>query len=194
MSPVADTTRSVSERRILEAARRRFERFGYRRTSIAEIAHDAGIAVGTVYRYFKTKEEIFFQVVEDLNATWLAQARQVLHEPGTPTERLARIGPASVKFNQENKLLSSILNRDTEMVSAALLDQIAEELLEQNVSMMAAVIREGVEEGTMRPVDPEKAAFILFVTGQTLFNQEHHPYEDLMPLLAEIILEGLLPR
>jgi hypothetical protein len=43
-------------------------------------------------------------------------------------------------------------------------------------------------------VDPEKAAFILFVTGQTLFNQEHHPYEDLMPLLAEIILEGLLPR
>jgi AcrR family transcriptional regulator len=194
MSPVADTTRSVSEQRILGAARRRFERFGYRRTSIAEIAHDSGIAVGTVYRYVKTKEESILQVVEDLNATWLAQARQVLDEPGTPTERLARIGPASVKFNRENKLLSSILNRDTEMVSAPLLERIAEELLEQNVSMMAAVIREGVEEGAMRPVDPEKAAFILFVAGQTLFNQEHHPYEDLMPLLAEIVLEGLLPR
>ena len=77
---------------------------------------------------------------------------------------------------------------------SALLDQIGEELLEQNVSMMAAVIREGVEAGTMRAVDPEKAAFILFVVGQTLFSQEHHPYEDLMPLLAEIVLEGLLPR
>ncbi len=52
MSSATDTTRSVSEQRILNAARRRVETFGYRRTSIAEIARDAGIAVGTVYRYF----------------------------------------------------------------------------------------------------------------------------------------------
>ena len=51
MSPrtTAPAGASAMERRILRAARRRIETFGYRRTSMAEVARDAGIAVGTVY-------------------------------------------------------------------------------------------------------------------------------------------------
>lgn len=46
----------------------------------------------------------------------------------------------------------------------------------------------------MRPVDPEKEAFILFVAGQTLFGQQRFPYAEILPLFAEISWEGLLPR
>ncbi len=194
MDPKAQTPRPVPEQRILAAARQRFEAFGYRRTPIAELARDAGIAVGTVYRYFKNKEEIFLEVVRDMNNAWLAQAQEVLKEPGTPHERLARLGSASMKFNQESKLLTSILNRDTEIAHAPLLDQIARDLTEQNVTIMAQVIREGIEAGTLRAVDPERTAFVLFIGGQTLFKQEDHPYQDVLPLYVDIILQGLLPR
>jgi len=194
MSPATDTTRSVSEQRILNAARRRFETFGYRRTSIAEIARDAGIAVGTVYRYFKSKEEIFLQVVRDLNDTWITRAREAMSQPGTPIERLARLGPISMEYNQENKLLNALLNRDPEIVYAPLMDQIADDLLRQNVSLMAEVIQEGVESGNMRPMDPERAAFVIFVAGQTLFGQQSYPYQDVLPLYLDIILNGMLPR
>jgi len=194
MSPATDTTRSVSEQRILNAARRRFETFGYRRTSVAEIARDAGIAVGTVYRYFKSKEEIFLQVVRDLNDTWITRAREAMSQPGTPIERLARLGPISMEYNQENKLLNALLNRDPEIVYAPLMDQIADDLLRQNVSLMAEVIQEGVESGNMRPMDPERAAFVIFVAGQTLFGQQSYPYQDVLPLYLDIILNGMLPR
>ena len=194
MTQSAETSRPVSLQRILSAARHRFETYGYRRTSIAEIARDAGIAVGTVYRYFKSKEHVFLEAVRDLNDAWLAQARRALSEPGTAIERLMRLGQESVKFNQESKLLTSILNRDTEIAHAPLLERIVRDVVEQNVALMAEVIREGVEEGTIRAVDPEGAAFVLFIGGQTLFNQQDHPYEEVLPLYVEILMQGLIPR
>ena len=194
MDPKAETPRRVSEQRILASARQRFESFGYRRTSVAEIAREAGIAVGTVYRYFKSKEDVFLAVVKDMNDAWLVLARDVLRQPGTPTERLARLGAVSVKFNQESKLLTSILNRDTEFVHAPLLDPIARNLVDQNVALMAEVLREGVEEGSLRAVDPERTAFVLFIGGQALFNQDHRPYEEVLPLYVDVLVRGLLPR
>ena len=47
---------SGSRARILDAARLRFERFGFRRTGVSEIARGAGVAAGTLYRHFESKE------------------------------------------------------------------------------------------------------------------------------------------
>ncbi len=87
-----------------------------------------------------------------------------------------------------------MLNRDPEMVHAPLMDQIADDLVRQNVSLMAEVIQEGVESGNMRPMDPERAAFVIFVAGQTLFNQQSYPYQDVLPIYLDVILNGMLPR
>ena len=89
-SEAPDAAESPVRARILAAARQRFADFGYRRTGIAEIARDAGIAPGTVYRYFANKEKVFRAVMRHGLAQWLATARRVLTAPGTAVERLAR--------------------------------------------------------------------------------------------------------
>jgi len=183
-----------SAARILEVARRRFESFGYRRTNIAEIARDAGVAAGTIYRHFKNKEDLLRRVVEESLGEWLEEARSILGGKGTPIERITRLSQASVEFNKRYGLLDAVLARDRDIILAPLLDELHDKLLEENVAMMAEVIRRGVEDGSLRPVDPEKAALILFVTGQTLFGQQRVPYAEILPLFAEIALEGLLPR
>jgi len=48
---------------ILEAARRIFKRFGYTKTAISDIAKEAGIGKGTIYYYFKSKEDIFLELL-----------------------------------------------------------------------------------------------------------------------------------
>src|SRR5712692_12086686 len=75
----------VARNRILAAAEKRFAAFGYRRTGIAEIAREAGVAAGTLYRYFENKEEIFRAVMRDLLDAWLDRARQVLAGAGLPS-------------------------------------------------------------------------------------------------------------
>src|SRR5689334_6921098 len=86
------TTDSPTRARIVAAAQERFAAFGYRRTGIADIARQAGVAAGTLYRYFDGKEDVFRAVVRELNDAWLARAREVLGGPGTAIERLARLG------------------------------------------------------------------------------------------------------
>src|SRR2546428_10390951 len=88
--------------RIMAAAEERFAAFGYRRTGIAEIARDAGVAPGTLYRYFEDKDEIFRAVMREGLARWLVTARRVLDQSGTALDRLARLGLASVAYHRED--------------------------------------------------------------------------------------------
>jgi hypothetical protein len=58
--------------------------------------------------------------------------------------------------------------------------------------MLAEVVRDGIREGLFRDVDPERAAFILFLGGDTLSNQTYYAYQDILPLYAEMTFHGLL--
>jgi AcrR family transcriptional regulator len=191
---LAEATDSPTHHRILAAAEKRFAAFGYRRTGIAEIAREAGVAAGTLYRYFENKEEIFRAVMRHLLDSWLETARRALAQGGTAVERLGRLGQASVDFNRQNALINSVYRRDGEIIFAPLLEELHEHLLTQNVAMIAEVIRDGIRERTLRDVDPERAAFVLFLGGDALSNQTHHPYQEVLPLYGEIVMNGLLPR
>ena len=194
-SAAANNTDSPTRARIVAAAQERFAAFGYRRTGVADIARQAGVAAGTLYRYFDGKEDIFRAVVRELHDAWLARAREVLGAPGTAIERLARLGHASVEFNRENSLINSIFRRDNEIIFAPLLEELHAELLRANVAMMADVIRDGIREGSLRSdLDPERTAFVLFMGGDTLSNQSFYPYDEILPLYSEITMQGLLPR
>ena len=197
MGAAAINLDSPTRARILAAAQKRFAAFGYRRTGVADIARAAGVVPGTLYRYFKDKEDIFREVVTDLHERWVARAREVVAEPGTALERMTRMGVASVEFNQENSLINSIFSRDEEMIFAPLLDELHDRLLKANVSMIAQVIRDGIREGTIREIDPERAAYVLFMTGDALNqqrNQKYYPYGDVFPVFGDILLKGLEAR
>jgi AcrR family transcriptional regulator len=197
MGAAAHTIDSPTRARILAAAQKRFAVFGYRRTGVADIARAAGVVPGTLYRYFKDKEDIFREVVRELHESWVARAQAVLAEPGTALERMTRMGIASVEFNRENSLINSIFRRDDEIVFAPLIEELHDRLLKANVAMIAQTIREGIREGTIRDIDPERAAYVLFMTGDTLTqqrNQQYYPYGEVFPVFGDILLNGLTPR
>ena len=67
-------------RRLLEAAEQEFGARGYHETAISHITTSAGVALGTFYVYFKSKEEVFRALVADMGAmTRHALAEAVKH-------------------------------------------------------------------------------------------------------------------
>jgi AcrR family transcriptional regulator len=185
---------SPTRARILAAAEARFADFGYRRTGIAEIAREAGVAPGTLYRYFENKEEIFRAVMRGGLMSWLEVARRVLAQSGTALERLGRLAQSSIDFNRENSLVNSVYRRDGEIIFAPLLEELHEQLISENVAMIADVLRDGIREGNLRDIDPERAAFVLFTGGDVLSNQSHYSYQEILPLYSDIVMNGLLRR
>ncbi|HVE82670.1 MAG TPA: helix-turn-helix domain-containing protein [Myxococcales bacterium] len=81
---------------LLEAAKRSFLLHGYRRTSVDDVAREAGVAKGTVYLYFKSKEEIFRAVSAALIGKYLEAAERAAASEGPVEERLAAALEAKV--------------------------------------------------------------------------------------------------
>jgi AcrR family transcriptional regulator len=79
---------------ILDAALGLFGRYGYRRTSIDDIAREAGIAKGTVYLSFRSKDEVFRALSESLVERMLAEARAASEGPGPVERRLLAMAEA----------------------------------------------------------------------------------------------------
>jgi AcrR family transcriptional regulator len=83
---------------ILTAAQTLFGHYGYRRTSIDDIAQEAGIAKGTVYLYFKSKDDIFRALSQQLSEQVLSAAEAAVHTNGPIEERLRRMLEAKFGF------------------------------------------------------------------------------------------------
>ncbi len=75
---------------ILEAARKRFAQYGFRRTSMEDIAREAGLSRPTLYLYFESKEDVFRWLSQSLFDEALARARVALASDAPLAERLAR--------------------------------------------------------------------------------------------------------
>src|SRR3954465_3622797 len=76
---------------ILRAATRVFARSGYFNSKVADIAGEAGIADGTVYLYFKSKDEILHSIFDRAMGYFIGEGRRELAELQSPDERLRRI-------------------------------------------------------------------------------------------------------
>src|SRR5437667_12791268 len=84
---------SVADKRaaILRAATRVFARNGYFNSKVADIARAADVADGTVYLYFKSKEEILHSIFDQNMAEAIAAGRQLIEKVKDPHEKLRRI-------------------------------------------------------------------------------------------------------
>ena len=81
---------------ILNGALAQFAQYGYRRTSMEDIAQNAGIAKGTIYLYFKSKEELFAALAQQLLDEVERLVKNAMAEDSAPLDRL--IGMLEAKF------------------------------------------------------------------------------------------------
>ncbi len=79
---------------ILDASLRVFGQYGYRRTSMDDIAREAGIAKGTIYLSFTSKEEVFQALAQRLSGQMLAGAEAASRRAGTAADKLAAMHAA----------------------------------------------------------------------------------------------------
>src|SRR5438128_278676 len=94
---------------ILHAAVRAFARFGFRKTSIDEIAKDAGVAKGTVYLACDSKEDLFYQSVHREVRAFQAELGKLIDPRVRADELMAKIARASVAYMESRPLVRDLL-------------------------------------------------------------------------------------
>jgi AcrR family transcriptional regulator len=176
---------------ILEAASRVFAEKEFHEVLIDDVAALAGVGKGTVYRYFRTKEELYFETIlqafDDLTAT-LAEA---VAKEASPMSRLERIARESLRFSWERRHLLSLLQGDERRFAMR-----EAELRRRREGMMALVqkvILDGIERREFRGVDARIAAELFrgMIRAANCFRTEDDSVEGLVQEIIGIFARGV---
>jgi TetR/AcrR family transcriptional regulator, fatty acid metabolism regulator protein len=135
---------STGEKRelILRAAISVFARNGYFNSKVADIARAAGVADGTVYLYFKSKEEILHSIFDKIMDEAIAEGRKQIAEIEDPREKLRHIAYLHLERLGTNKDLAVVFQ--VELRSST---KFMEEFSAMGLAEYLLLIREVFEEG-----------------------------------------------
>lgn len=147
---------------ILDAAMVVFARSGFHEARMDDIVQEAGLSKGTLYWYFKSKEEIITAISQRLFATDIQSVEDLLKAEGTVSERLQWLIRERVQGLQE---MSSVVAILFEFYAAALhqdgVRQFIKAYFQNFHELLVALIQQGIERGEFRPVDVLAAATAL---------------------------------
>src|SRR4051812_29026739 len=132
--------------RLLQAARSRFLHEGVDGASLRSVAQDARTNIGMVYYYFKTKDDLFFAVVEEAYAKLLLDLSADLAADATPEKRLRRLYARMSQLDDEEIDVVRLIMREA-FVSSARLTRLAQRFEHGHVPLVLGALRDGVASG-----------------------------------------------
>jgi AcrR family transcriptional regulator len=134
---------------------------GYFETTVDEIAHRAGVAKGTVYIYFKDKPAIYIGLVDWLLEQALALTAEVMARPVSPRRKLEELFSNWASGVMSNPGVMALLSMENVNRTGTLMKRFKKHVLPHINEMqdaVAGIVKQGIEQGEFRPVDPRSAA------------------------------------
>jgi AcrR family transcriptional regulator len=144
---------------ILDKARERFDRFGYKKTTMDEISRDCRISKKTLYEQFQDKENLF-------NSLYVRECRMAreaifarMGEAGDPLDRLVMLLRTAIGYFNEDNFLTRLLRDDYALFTACFTSEHQRLIDNELIAIIAGMINEGKERGAIRDVDEEIVAY-----------------------------------
>lgn len=148
--------------RILKAAIKVFAKNGFYATRVSEIAKAAGVADGTIYLYFKNKDDVLITIFENGIQQLLAILRDVVASDEPFDARITRVIELQLGLLEEQRDLAEVITVNLRQ-SSTLLKQYAAPLFMEYIEVIAGVIRDGQDSGAFRKeINARVAARSLF--------------------------------
>lgn len=158
MSPLnkiqLDRIRDERRGQIKLAALKVFARRGFKATTITMIAFEAGISEGLIYRYFKSKEELFSGLVVELLEEGKRETENVQNLPGSPLDQLQALTKNILGESNKYAFMFILRTRQDENIPdivVRLLDQNSEDAL---LARLVPVFVKGQQAGIFLDGDP----------------------------------------
>ncbi|KMM36213.1 TetR/AcrR family transcriptional regulator [Guptibacillus hwajinpoensis] len=146
---------------ILEAAEKSFSMFGYKATTMDQVAKIANVGKGTIYTFFKNKEELFNEIVTGMVKEMRELARNSINEEDNFFNNLHRSLYSVLEHRREHQLAIKLSQEVREIGTQAAIDALA--LVEKAIlAFLELEIERGIENNEVKECDPSLTAFLMF--------------------------------
>jgi AcrR family transcriptional regulator len=154
----------------LDTARQLFFEKGYEKTSVNDIIEKVGVAKGTFYHYFKSKEDLLDQLVNHFTEKSVSKVGEMMERRDmNALERMNHffisIRNLKVEKKELMKMLMRFMYKDENLI-------LRHKIFKQSIALLtppfSEIIKQGVQEGYFNPEDPQEAAEIIFMMSRNM--------------------------
>lgn len=181
---------------VLAAARRVFAKKGLAAARIEDVASEAGIGKGTVYEYFRSKDDIFFALFEEMKREL---HRRIFEIDGAlpPREKLRQLVSSALLAFEQWRDFGYVLLEFWAMHKGGGSARIRfDEIYDDARSILSVLIKEGIKTGDFKKVNPlhTASALIAIFDGlllQWIFNPKSFSLKSIADTVSDLIAHGI---
>ena len=160
--PTFDNISPEKRRRIIETATMEFAKKGYHDASISNIASKSGVRVGSIYKYFDNKQDLFLTIVDHSISRMEKLLLGLAKEDEDVIIKVEKILREIISASREDGILIKLYNSMTAVNDKKLARQFAVEMESMTAEIYIEAIKEGQKSGEIRKdIDPRVAAFLI---------------------------------
>ncbi|QBD80748.1 TetR/AcrR family transcriptional regulator [Ktedonosporobacter rubrisoli] len=186
---------------ILSAAAELLLERGYEQFSLRQVAERIGYSAGTIYLYFKDKDEVLFKLAQDFYARFGRQLAAAFNSESEPMARILAGGRAYISFGVHNPVAYQLMFMQFGEFKARIENNAGRPAGPDPFDLLREEVRKGIDAGLIRREDPNAIADALrsCVHGMVAFAIQIHSddqprIEAMTEIALQILIDGLKPR
>ena len=189
----------LTPERLYQVSLELFARYGFRRTRVEDIAGELEVAAGTLYRYARSKRELYEKTVSFGIRRWQARVFDAIAGIGDAREQFLVMARAGFGYLEEDAALRSILIQDPQFFPLSPRKVRFPEIDTASVSLIRTILERGIRQGVFRALDTEAAAellysfYVMFII-KTYITSEGRTASQMFEHGLDLMLAGLLQR
>ncbi len=173
-----------------------FAEFGYKKSTLEDIASRLGMTKGNMYVYAKSKEDLYQQTVSNALIKWQTKVREYVESETNVKQQFLVMWYRAVEYLSESNDLRRILVRDPDIFPMFPEIDPFHEINQASVDMVRRILVRGMEEGLFRTVDPDKTAEVIFYIYKMLIirayiKEERKEIQEMFVETIELLTTGL---
>ena len=176
MKDQKELVREKNETQIIEAAEQVFACFGFKGTTTNQISKQSGIPKANIHYYFKTKANLYHQVLLGILNEWMVSAKAFDYEE-EPRQALIQYVESKMLFSRKRPFASKVWANEM-LHGAPIVSEFLETTMKNWLDDRIMVIRSWINAGKIKPIDP--IVFIYMIWSVT---QHYADFERQMELL-----------
>jgi TetR/AcrR family fatty acid metabolism transcriptional regulator len=184
---------------IIQAAVRVFARKGYFSSRVSDIAREAGIAAGTIYLYFKTKEDILITLFREKMSVFVSSMRRAIADEPDAVAKVRRLVHLHFEMLEGDPDLAEVVQVELRQGQKFFRGASSQEIAAY-FALIGSVLEEGVGQGHFKSDLPVKVATkMLFgamdqMATSWVLGKRGYRLVDTAPAVADLFLQGVAAR
>ncbi len=192
-----DLVASAMKDGIYEASLEVLKEHGMEGLTMDRVAEAAGVAKGSVYNYFQSKQDLIRFILDKTLEPAKRAEREILAEPTTAIQKLEACLRVWFELLARNRGLFEFLINDPS--SRHLHHPRERGNREEGIAVLRTIFEQGIDEGAFRPFDAGRAAEMFFgavmaSVDQQLLSREERPVDDSVRSLIDVFLYGVATK